>query len=144
LVAWLNQSSMLPVKLAGNGDRPEAGQVLIAGTNNHLVLRSNLSLRYVHEPARLPYRPSVDVFFHSVARHWPVPGSALLLTGIGQDGAEGMVLLQSAHWDTIAESAQSCVAFGMPKSVIERGAANHILPLETIPPYLIRTLTRRP
>lgn len=141
LVAWLDQCSRLPVTLAGNGDRPEAGRVLIAGTNDHLILRSNLSLRYVNEPANLSYRPSVDVFFHSVARHWPVPGSALLLTGMGQDGAEGMALLQSAHWNTIAESDQSCVAFGMPKSAIDRGAANHILPLEAISPYLVRTLT---
>lgn len=141
LAAWLNQSSRLSVALARNGDRPEAGKVLLAGTNDHLILRPNLSLRYVHEPAGLPYRPSVDVFFQSVARHWPVPGNALLLTGMGRDGAEGMAVLQAAHWNTIAESAQSAVVFGMPKSAIDRGAANHSLSLEAISPYLIRTLT---
>lgn len=140
LVDWLNQSSRLPVALARNGDRPEAGKVLIAGTNDHLLLRPNQSLRYSHEPAHLAHRPSVDVFFQSVAHHWPQPGLALLLTGMGRDGAEGMALLKTARWQTIAESAESCVVFGMPKAAIARGAADHVLPLEKIADYVVRAI----
>ncbi len=138
LANWLNQSSSLPVALAVNGDRPEAGKVLVAGSNDHLILRPNQTLRYTHEPAEYPHRPSVDVFFQSVAQHWRQPGTAVLLTGMGRDGADGMMLLRSTGWRTIAESAQSCVVFGMPKAAIDRGAASRILSLEQIPPQLIQ------
>ncbi|MEM9089850.1 MAG: chemotaxis protein CheB [Cyanobacteria bacterium P01_F01_bin.53] len=141
LVDWLNQFSRLPVALARNGDRPEVGKVLVAGTNNHLNLRANQTLRYTHEPADVTYRPSIDVFFGSVARHWPRPGMALLLTGMGRDGAEGMARLHSAKWYTIAESEDSCVVFSMPKAAIERGATHCILPLPSIAPHLVRRLT---
>lgn len=140
LVNWLNQTSRLPVALAKNGDRPTAGKVLVAGTNDHLILRPNQTLRYIHEPAHLPYRPSVDVFFQSVAHHWPQPGIALLLTGMGRDGANGMAQLHTARWHTIAESAKSCVIFGMPKAAIALGAVKHILPLDQIAPHVVNTL----
>ncbi|MFK8185990.1 MAG: chemotaxis-specific protein-glutamate methyltransferase CheB [Phormidesmis sp.] len=136
LVDWLNQSSQLPVTLARNGDRPQAGHVLMAGTNDHLMMRTNQTLRYIHEPANSPHRPSVDVFFKSVARHWPQPGIALLLTGMGRDGAGGLALLKSTKWHTVAESAESCVVFGMPKAAIEQGAAGQILPLSQMASYL--------
>lgn len=132
LAQWLDRASPLPVALARNGDRPEAGKVLIAGTNDHLILRPNQTLRYTREPAELAYRPSVDVFFQSVARHWGQPGVAILLTGMGRDGAESMALLRSLGWQTIAESADSCVVFGMPKAAIELGGAGHILPVNRI------------
>ncbi|MEM6453046.1 MAG: chemotaxis response regulator protein-glutamate methylesterase [Cyanobacteria bacterium P01_D01_bin.105] len=138
LVDWLNQSSQLPVALARDGDRPSAGKVLVAGTNNHLIMRPNQTLRYSHQPTDSPYRPSVDVFFDSVARHWPQSGIGLLLTGMGRDGARGMALLKSAGWRTIAESAESCVVFGMPKAAIEAGTATHVLSLPQIASYLAR------
>lgn len=140
LVDWLNQSSQLPVRLARNGDRPQAGQVLMAGTNDHLMMRTNQTLRYIHEPTNSPHRPSVDVFFQSVARHWPQPGIGLLLTGMGKDGACGMSLLKSAQWHTVAESAESCVVFGMPKVAIEQGAAAQILPLSQMASHLTKMI----
>lgn len=138
LVDWLNQSSALPVSLARNGDRPIAGRVLIAGTNDHLIMRANRTLRYSHEPAAAIHRPSVDVFFSSVARHWQTIGTALLLTGMGRDGAAGMGLLRSAGWHTIAESADSCVVFGMPKAAIEQQTVTQVLPLSQIVTQLTR------
>ena len=83
----------------------------------------------------------MEVFFQSVAHHWPQPGIALLLTGMGQDGAEGMVRLQAARWHTVAESAESCVVFGMPKAAIARGAARQVLPLKQMVPHLVSKLT---
>ncbi|MEL6553294.1 MAG: chemotaxis-specific protein-glutamate methyltransferase CheB [Cyanobacteria bacterium J06621_11] len=140
LVDWLNQTSQLPVALARNGDCLEPGRVLVAGTNDHLILRPNHTLRYVHEPADLPYRPSVDVFFQSVAHHWAQPGLAVLLTGMGRDGAKGMAQLHAANWHTIAESAESCVVFGMAKAAIDLGAAKQVLPLEKIVPSIVSAL----
>jgi len=137
-VDWLNQFSEIPVRAAQNGDRPEAGKVLIAGINEHLIMRPNQTLRYKHEPSRYNHRPSVDIFFQSVAQHWPQPGIALLLTGMGHDGAEGMAHLHAAKWHTLAESAESCAVFGMPKSAIDRGVVNRTLPLEKIAANLIQ------
>ncbi|NEO87315.1 MAG: chemotaxis-specific protein-glutamate methyltransferase CheB [Spirulina sp. SIO3F2] len=140
LVQWLNQSSRLPIALAQNGDRPQAGKVLIAGENQHLVLRPNQSLRYTHEPRELTHQPAVDVFFESVARYWPQPGIALLLTGMGRDGAVGMQALRSRQWHTIAQSEASCVVFGMPKAAIAQGGVNQVLSLEQMVAYLNRTM----
>ncbi|MEM9265120.1 MAG: chemotaxis-specific protein-glutamate methyltransferase CheB [Cyanobacteria bacterium P01_F01_bin.13] len=140
LVSWLNRSSKLLVVQACNGDRPVAGKVLLAGGSQHLLLRPNHSLRYIHEPADYPHRPSVDVFFHSVADHWQQPGIAILLTGMGKDGASGLGHLCSAKWHTIAESKTSCVVFGMPKAAIEQGAAKQVLALDQITAHLVGTI----
>jgi len=67
------------------------------------------------------------VFFSSVAQHWPKSGTAILLTGMGRDGATGLMALRVARCQTIAESEQSCVVYGMPLAVIESGAARSIL-----------------
>lgn len=132
LVDWLNRFSTLPVSLACNGDRPQAGRVLVAGTNDHLILRPNRTLRYTREPAESFYRPSVDVFFQSLARHWGQRGTAVLLTGMGRDGAMGMSLLHEAKWQTIAENEASCVVFGMPKAAIAAGAVREVLSVDAI------------
>ena len=140
LVNWLNQFSRLPVAIACNGDRPKAGQILVAGTNHHLILRPNHTLRYTRVPLTQPHRPSVDVFFESVAQHWPQPGTAILLTGMGRDGAMGMAQLRSLGWHTMAESVESCVVFGMPKAAIDLGAACQVLPIGQIAPHLIKII----
>ncbi len=140
LVEWLNRFSPLPVSIAKRGDRLEVGKVLVAGSNDHLILRPNRTLRYTSQPADDPHRPSVNAFFSSVAQHWPQPGIALLLTGMGRDGADGMALLHSAGWHTVAESESSCVVFGMPKAAIARGAVSTVLPLDQIAPYISQTI----
>jgi two-component system, chemotaxis family, response regulator WspF len=115
------------------GDRPlEVGKVSIAGTNDHLVLQSNLTLKYTKEPLDYPYRPSVDTFFNSVAQHWPGQGVAVLLTGMGKDGAKGLKTLRSIGWHTIAQDRETSVVYGMPKAAAELNAAVQILPLEAI------------
>jgi two-component system response regulator WspF len=132
LAEWLSQKTQLSVGLAV-GDRPlEAGKVSIAATNDHLVLQSNLTLKYTKEPLDYPYRPSVDTFFNSVAQHWPGKGVAVLLTGMGKDGAKGLKALRSIGWHTIAQDRETCVVYGMPKAAAELNAAVQILPLEAI------------
>lgn len=137
---WLDHSCALPVTLAKTGDRPTVGRVLCAGTNDHLILRPNLTLRYTHEPAAEANRPSVNVFFQSVANYWSNPGMAVLLTGMGQDGAIGMKALRQSHWQTFAQEQSSCVVYGMPRAAVEMGAAAQILPPQAIAREIIQRI----
>lgn len=141
LTAWLNTQTPLSVQVAIAGQQPEVGKVLIAASNDHLILRPNLKLAYTKHPLDYAYRPSVDVFFKSVTQHWLGKGVGVLLTGMGRDGAEGLKLLRSAGWHTIAQNQSSCVVYGMPKAAAELGAAVEILPSEQIAPAILKNLT---
>src|SRR5262249_37620345 len=81
LATWLQGQCALPVRLARDGDEFKPGEVLVAGTDDHLVLYRDRRLNYTADPVDYPYRPSVDVFFNSLAATWPRPGVAVLLTG---------------------------------------------------------------
>jgi two-component system, chemotaxis family, response regulator WspF len=106
--------------------------VQIAKTNDHLTLDQNYRLRYDAEPRDYAYRPSADVFFHCVARHWPGKAIGLLLTGMGRDGADGLLALRRAAKTTIAQDQASSAVYGMPRAAAELDAAQSILPLEQI------------
>jgi len=136
LAQWLATRSQMPVRLARAGELPAASSVLLAGTNDHLVLRSDLRLAYSPEPVDFPYRPSIDVFFESAARYWPTPGVAALLTGMGSDGARGMLLLDQAGWYTIGQDRATSVVYGMPKAAAEMNAVRQVLPLPKIGPEI--------
>lgn len=140
LVEWLNSQSTLPVMLASEGNHLEVGKVLVAGTNDHLLLKPNLTLTYTKEPRDYPYRPSVDVFFESLADNWNRKGTAVLLTGMGRDGAEGLNALRSKGWHTIAQDKETSVVYGMPKAAAELGAAVEILPINAIAPAVIKQI----
>lgn len=127
LARWLDQSSRIPVGIARQGDRPLAGRVYVAATNDHLVVNARRQFAYQREPADYPYRPSVNVFFGSLSRHWPRPGLGILLTGMGRDGATGLLDLREAGWRTIAQDRDSCAVYGMPRAAQELGAAGKIL-----------------
>nr|WP_290224500.1 chemotaxis response regulator protein-glutamate methylesterase [Trichocoleus desertorum] len=134
LTEWLNQQAAIPVKIAQPGQFLQAGTVCVASTNNHLVLQADLTLAYTPEPTQSTYRPSVDVFFNSVAAHWPRKGVAILLTGMGKDGALGLKSLHATGWHTIAQNRETCVVYGMPKAAVELGATKEVLPLPAIAP----------
>jgi two-component system, chemotaxis family, response regulator WspF len=129
---WLNQASALPVRIARQGDRPEAGTALIAGTNDHLVFLNPYELGYIPEPRECHYRPSIDVFFESVVRHWNGRSAGVVLTGMGRDGANGLKAMREAGSPTIAQNAATSVVYGMPKAAAELGAAANILPIDEI------------
>ncbi|MCF6210883.1 MAG: chemotaxis response regulator protein-glutamate methylesterase [Gammaproteobacteria bacterium] len=133
LADWLDRQTALKVRLADEGDRPEVGTVLLAGSNNHLILKNTGELAYTPEPLQTPYRPSVDVFWHSLATCWQGEIMAILLTGMGRDGARGMLELRHKGACTIAQDEASCAVYGMPKAAKELQAALEILSLETIP-----------
>ena len=141
LAKWLDNQSSLPVRVAQAGDSVRSHQVYISKGGHHLVMERDQTLQYVSSRVDTPYRPSVDVFFNSVARHWPKAGQAILLTGMGKDGAAGLGELRSAHWQTVAESKESCVVYGMPKAAIEANAAREVLSIDQIPQRLIETLS---
>jgi two-component system, chemotaxis family, response regulator WspF len=142
LADWLGRESKLTVRLARADDVPIAGTVLIAGTNDHLVTTRRGRLMYTEQPREAPYRPSADVLFESFASHWERPGVAVLLTGMGRDGAAGMLKLRQAGWYTIAQDAASSVVFGMPKAAIELGAAQEVSPLSGVAQAIVRAVRR--
>ncbi len=138
LADWLNEQSPLQVRLAREGDRPKPGTALIAGTNDHLVFNSARRLMYTPEPREQVYRPSVDVFFDSVALRWRGPVVAVLLTGMGRDGSQGMLRLRDNKVHTIAEHQSTCAVYGMPKAAVQLNAAVEVLPVQHICRALIK------
>lgn len=140
MAKWLDEQTPLSVRLAEAGAYPSRGTALLAGKNDHLVLTSNLDLAYIKEPISTPFRPSVDVLFKSAAAHWPSMGIAILLTGMGRDGAEGLKMLHRVGWHTIAQDEPTSVVYGMPKAARDLGAASEILPVDQIAQAILRRL----
>lgn len=132
LANWLAGQTRWPVHTAHEGSELRPGHLLVAATNDHLILKANGKLSYTANPHDYPYRPSVDVFFQSLAIHAPQPGVAVLLTGMGSDGAAGLGLLRASGWHTIAQNEATCVVYGMPRAAVERDAAVSVLPLNQI------------
>lgn len=129
LVEWLAHETGRRVRAAVAGDRPVEGTVHVACTNDHLVFARDGSLRYEVEPADEPYRPSVNVFFASAAIPILEPGVAVVLTGMGRDGADGLLTLRRAGWRTFAQDAATSVVYGMPRAAKEVGAAEQVVAL---------------
>ena len=140
LATWLRERSRFPTELAIAGRRPQAGLALVAASNDHLILNERQRLAYTPVPRRYPYRPSVDVFFHSAAQHWPRRSVAAILTGMGKDGAAGMLALREAGWTTIAQDEATCVVYGMPRAAAELGAATRVLPIGSIARAIIEAV----
>jgi two-component system response regulator WspF len=132
LCHWLSEQSGRKVELVAEETALSKEKILLAGSGDHLVLRADRQLHYSAEPRSLSYRPSVDVFFQSVARNWPTPGVAAVLTGMGRDGAEGLLELRRLGWKTIAQDKPTSVVWGMPKAAMGIGAADMVLPLPQI------------
>ncbi|MNJ54347.1 Chemotaxis response regulator protein-glutamate methylesterase of group 3 operon [compost metagenome] len=132
MAEWLSSASGLTVRLACEGEAPQPGQVLLAGTNHHIRLLKNGTLAYTAEPVNEIYRPSIDVFFESVARYWRGDAIGVLLTGMGRDGAQGLKLMRQQSFLTIAQDQYSSAVYGMPKAAAAIDAAMEIRPLERI------------
>ena len=128
----LTQRTGRRVDLVEPGERPLPGRVYLANTDDHLILDETRQFRYVAEPLTNYYRPSVDVFLTSLIKNWPDPGAAAILTGMGRDGALGLLALRQAGWLTIAQDKDTSVVYGMPRAAAEAGAAHLILPIHEI------------
>jgi two-component system response regulator WspF len=134
---WLSQQSAMPVMVAREGECPAVGKVLLAGTSDHLALKTANRLGYTPEPRDYLYRPSVDVFFYSVSRLWRGDAVGVLLTGMGSDGALGLKELRNRGHHTIAQDRATSAVYGMPKAAAALNAAVDILPMERIASRLV-------
>jgi len=136
----LNEISALEVKEAEQNDRLIPGRALIAPGNKHMLVRRSGAVYYVDikdGPLVKRQRPSVDVLFDSVAQYVGKNSIGVILTGMGSDGADGLLKIKQAGAPTIAQDEKSCIVFGMPKEAIKLGAAEKVLSLSEIPQAIL-------
>jgi two-component system chemotaxis response regulator CheB len=135
----LDDCCPIRVKEAQSGDLLVAGRALIAPGNRHMKVKrlplGNVAILTDDGPVN-GHRPSVDVLFHSVAAEFGSQAMAVLMTGMGEDGAFGMGEIQAAGGYTVAQSQETCVVFGMPKVAIERGFVMKVADLQDLPGIL--------
>jgi two-component system, chemotaxis family, protein-glutamate methylesterase/glutaminase len=137
----LNGICEINVREARTGDRVLAGRALIAPGGKHLVIKRS-GAQYVAEVVSAPpvnrHCPSVDVLFRSVAKYAGKNATGVIMTGMGDDGARGLLEMKQAGARTLAQDEASCVVFGMPKEAIKLGAADRVVPLQQIPELISR------
>jgi two-component system chemotaxis response regulator CheB len=135
----LDECCPIRVKEAQSGDLLVAGRALISPGNRHMKVRKlplgNVALLAEDAPVN-GHRPSVDVLFHSVAEEFGSQAMAVLMTGMGEDGAAGLGEIRTAGGFTVAQSEETCVVYGMPKAAVERGFAMRIAHLQDLPHIL--------
>ena len=137
----LDTTCRVTVKEAADGDTILPGRALIAPGNKHLLLKRSGARYYVEVkdgPLVSRHRPSVDVLFRSAARYAGKNAIAVIMTGMGDDGAKGMKELKDAGAVTLAQDEESCVVFGMPKEAIRLGGVDQVLALEQMPAEVLR------
>jgi two-component system chemotaxis response regulator CheB len=141
----LNNLSLMQVKEAESGDRVRPGLVLVApGGKRHIeVRRSGGEYRVrLREGEKVSgHVPSVDVLFHSVARHVGRNAAAVILTGMGSDGADGLLAIRQAGGRTFSQDERTSVVYGMPRAAWQNGGAEKQVPLDRIPLHLLQVLT---
>ena len=131
----LDSISAMTVKEAEDGDTIRPGRALLAPGNKHMtVVRSGAQFQVqVREgPLVSRHRPSVDVLFKSVALHVGKNAIGIMLTGMGKDGSEGMLMMKDNGAYNIAQNEETCVVYGMPKEAVAIGAVDEILPIQQI------------
>ncbi|MCW6037797.1 chemotaxis-specific protein-glutamate methyltransferase CheB [Spirulina subsalsa FACHB-351] len=138
LLDWLGHHCHLPIQIAQEGETPRAGVIYFPKEQVHLEFDSVGRFRYSGATRVGGHRPSVTVTFQAVAQVYRAASVGVLLTGMGRDGADGMLAIHQAGGYTIAQNEQSCVVFGMPKEAIALGAAREVLSIEAIPLTLMK------
>jgi len=139
----LDSNCQISVKEAENRDKIIRGHALLAPGNKHILIKHNGSESYVEVkdgPLVNRHRPSVDVLFRSAARYVGKNVVGIILTGMGDDGAKGMLEMKQAGAKTIAQDEKSCVVFGMPKEAIKLGGVDQVVSLDKIPKVLYQML----
>jgi two-component system chemotaxis response regulator CheB len=131
LVSWLDAGSDINVLVAEEGVVPVAGMAYVAPTGTNLVLEGK-HIKLIAPAAKQLYIPNVDTLFDSVARSYGKRAVGVLLTGMGADGAAGLKRMHDRGAATIAQDEETCTVFGMPKSAIELGAVDRVLPINDI------------
>jgi two-component system chemotaxis response regulator CheB len=143
MAQWLSNSAQIPVKLADDRMVASPGSCIFAPDERHLIVDANRRVRLLDSPPMGGgHKPSVDALFQSAADTMGAHTLAVLLTGMGRDGAAGMGAIKDAGGLTIAQDAASCTVFGMPSAAIAKGNATAVLPLAEIGPAIARAVVR--
>ena len=142
LVDWLAVDCSLPISIAEAGERPKGGAVYFPPERQHLKFDADGRFLVVNGTKVDNHIPSVTVSFQSAAYRFGSHIIGVLLTGMGEDGVDGMLAIADQGGITIAQNEESCVIFGMPQRAIEIKAASHILPLQDIASMLISTVAK--
>jgi two-component system chemotaxis response regulator CheB len=136
MLRWLQDKCALPVKVAEEGDVITPRRVLFTPENQHMVVTLGGRIHISDAEPVNGHRPSIDVTFNSVAKVYGARSAGVLLTGMGADGAKGLLVIRQSGGITMVQDEQSSAIFGMPRAAIELGAAQQILP----PSGLVRSL----
>ncbi len=142
LMSWLQRTCKLQLELAA-GQLPQPGRVYFPPERFHLEVQSNGALGVSGAALWEGHRPSINLLFRSVAASFGAGAVGVLLTGMGEDGAEGLVAIRAAGGFTIAQDEASCVIFGMPQQAILRGAAMRIVSLDAMATVLLQCSRRK-
>ena len=143
MARWLQRSTQLQVKIAESGDDLKAGHVYIApGTDHMTIERKNgqLLIRLIRERGNPQYQPSVNMLFNSLATVCRSNAIGLILTGMGDDGASGLLAMKQAGARTLAQDEESSTIYGMPNAARLCGAVNSEMPLSTLAPTILKMI----
>ncbi|MBC8170692.1 MAG: chemotaxis-specific protein-glutamate methyltransferase CheB [Anaerolineae bacterium] len=143
LARWMGKSSGWSIRVASDGAHLEPGVVHLSPGKAHLLVArqgKQLVARLVNEPGDYRYQPAIDMLFRSVAATCGGAAIGLIMTGMGDDGADGLLAMRIAGARTFAQDHSSSVVFGMPGAAIERGAVEEVLSLEQLPDAITRLL----
>ncbi|WP_375462850.1 chemotaxis-specific protein-glutamate methyltransferase CheB [uncultured Methylobacterium sp.] len=135
---WLDGVVPMPVAIARDGERAQAGRVYVAPGDRHLELGASRALRILDTLPVSGQRPAATVLFRSLARQAGASGMGVLLTGMGEDGAAGLLDMHAAGAQTVAEHESTAVVYGMPAAAVRLGAARRVLPLDRVAAHLLR------
>lgn len=138
LAEWLASELLLKVQLASYNDLPQPGTLHIAPDDYHLELNEKGVIILHKQPQYKGLRPSANFLFHSLSKFYGKRAMGIVLTGMGDDGADGLLSLYGAGGLTVAQDRQSCIVYGMPKEAISRNAVDAALSLEQIAHTLLR------
>ena len=140
LAEWLGHETELEVKLAGHGDIPKPGEALLPPDDYHMQLNKSGVIELSKAPPYKGLRPSANYLFNSLARHYGARSMGVILTGMGDDGAEGLEAMHLVGCMNIAQNEDSCVVFGMPAEAIKRKAIRRVLTPEQIAEALLELM----
>ena len=138
----LNELSQLSVKEAEDGDKLQEGQVVLAKGGYHMLIGREYRVKLTKDPPVFGLRPAADITMSSVVPLYGKDIIFVVLTGMGSDGTKGAVLLKNNGGHVIAQDEQSCIVYGMPRSVVEAGAADKVLPLSAMAEEVTRLCAR--
>ncbi len=129
---WWNAAGPLHAKIAEDGEPLCNGTIYVAPDNGHLTISPTFTVAISNAPPAGGHRPSASVMFSSAAERYGAGAFAVILSGMGRDGVDGLEFVHRAGGTVCAQDEASCAVFGMPKAAIDAGVVDHILPLDAI------------